>query len=231
VYGKSADYYDVLYGFKDYDAAVAYLQRVLDQVAPDATTLLDVACGTGQHLERLQNRYVVEGLDINGAMLVAARRRCPHVTLHEVDMASFDLGRRFDVITCLFSSIAYARTAERLESSIASMRRHLEPGGVVLVEPWFTPERFWTHTITANHVDEPELKITWMYTSEREGDLAVLDMYYLVGQPGKIESFGERHELGLFSEDQVTSALVAAGLDWSYDPEGPFGRGLYIARA
>ena len=34
MYGKSADYYDALYGFKDYGAAVAHLQRVLDEVHP-----------------------------------------------------------------------------------------------------------------------------------------------------------------------------------------------------
>lgn len=230
MYGKSADYYDALYGFKDYGAAVAHLQRVLDEVAPEARTLLDVACGTGLHLERLQHRYVVEGLDINPAMLATARSRCPDATFHEGDMADFTLAGRFDVVTCLFSSIAYVRTPERLASAVASMRRHLKPRGVILLEPWFTPERFWTHTITANRVDEPELKITWMYTSEREGDVAVLDMHYLVGRPSGIERFQERHELGLFSEDQVTSAFAAAGLEWSYEPEGPFGRGLYVAR-
>jgi SAM-dependent methyltransferase len=230
MYGKSADYYDALYGFKDYAAAVEHLQRVLDKVAPAARRLLDVACGTGLHLERLQRRYVVEGLDINPAMLATARRRCPDVTFHQRDMADFDIPGRFDVVTCLFSSIAYVRTPERLASAVASMRRHLQPQGVILLEPWFTPECFWTHTITANHVDEPDLKITWVYTSEREDDLAILDIHYLVGRPSGIESFRERHELGLFGGDEVGAAFAAVGLDWSYDPDGPFGRGLFIAR-
>jgi SAM-dependent methyltransferase len=230
MYDKSADYYDVLNSFKDYDAEASYLQRVLDEVAPEAKTLLDAACGTGQHLQRLQKRYAVEGLDDNAVMLEAARRRCPGVMLHNADLATFALGRRYDVISCLFGSIAYVRTAERLESAVASMRRHLEPGGVILLEPWFTPERFWTHTITANFVDWPELKTSWMYTSEREDGLAVLDMHFVIGRSDGIECFRERHELGLFTEGQVTGAFMAAGLDWSYDSDGPSGRGLYIAR-
>lgn len=230
MYGKSAEYYDVLYGFKDYDAAVAMLRAVLDEVAPAAHTLLDVACGTGLHLERLRRRYDVQGLDINPKMLEIARRRCPDVAFHQADMADFDLPDRFDVVTCLFSSIAYAKTPEGLHAAVAAMRRHLSPSGVILLEPWFTPENFWTHTITANHVDEPDLKITWMYTSEREGALAVLDTHYLAGRPDGIESFRERHELGLFSHEQVAAAFDAAELRWSHDVEGPFGRGLYVAR-
>src|SRR5687768_17158732 len=91
MYGRSVEYYDALYSFKDYDAAVATLRGVLDRVAPDAQTLLDVACGTGLHAQRLEERYRVEGLDINPQMLEIARGRCPDVPFHEGDMADFDV--------------------------------------------------------------------------------------------------------------------------------------------
>jgi SAM-dependent methyltransferase len=229
MFTESAAFYDLLYGFVDYPAAVGKLEAILELEAPDAQTLLDVGCGTGRHLELLRERYRVEGLDINPVLLDAARERCPGVELHEADMAGFSLAHRFDVVTSLFSAIAYVRTEERMRAATLSMRRHLNPGGVLVVEPWFTPEAYWTGTITANRVDEKDVKIAWMYTSEREGSLSVLDIHYLVGRPTGIEGFRERQELGLFSVEQHLDAFRAAGLEARFEPEGLFGRGLYVA--
>jgi SAM-dependent methyltransferase len=229
MFTESAAFYDLLYGFLDYPAAVGKVEAILERQAPDAQTLLDVGCGTGRHLELLRERYRVEGLDINPVMLETARERLPGVELHEADMVDFSLDRRFDVVISLFSAIAYVRTEERMRAATLSMRRHLNPGGVLLIEPWFTPEAYWTGTITANRVDEQDLKIAWMYTSEREGSLSVLDFYYLVGRPTGIEAFQERQELGLFSEEQHLDAFRAAGLEAHFEPEGLLGRGLYVA--
>jgi SAM-dependent methyltransferase len=229
VFTESAQFYDALYRFKDYGASVRYLRTVLDEAAPDAGSLLDVACGTGRHLELLRDCYEVEGVDINSELLDVARERCPGVRFHAADMADFELERRFDVVTCLFSSIAYVRTPARMRAAVRSMRAHLNPGGVLLVEPWFTSESYWTGTITANHVDEDDLKITWMYTSEREEAVSVLDIHYLVGRPTGISTFRERHELGLFTESEQLEAFRDTGLEARFDPQGPFGRGLYVA--
>jgi SAM-dependent methyltransferase len=231
VYTKSAAYYDQLYHFMDYTGEAAGMrERILERV-PAARTLLDVGCGTGQHLQHLSRAFEVEGLDLNPELLRIARERCPGVPLHEGDMATFTLPRRFDVIACLFSSIAYVRTLERMRATVANFARHVAPGGLVLVEPWFTPETFWTDTLTGNVADHGDLKIYWMYTSRRVDRLSVLDIHYLVGQRSGVEHFTERHEMGLFTHDEYLAAFRDAGLEPEHDPAGIFRRGLYLGMA
>ncbi len=228
-YKKTAKFYDALYHFKDYVAAGKQLHTLIQQSNPNAKTLLDVGCGTGKHLEYLRNNYQAEGLDLSSDQLNVARERCPEVPLHQGNMVDFNLGHPFDVVTCLFSSIAFVKTIENVEEAIACMARHLAPDGIMVIEPWISPEQYWRNKIVANFVDEPELKIAWMYTHEIEGSVSVFNVNYLVGTPQGVEYFTERHEMGLFTHEQYLQAFEKAGLEVDYDPKGLFGRGMYVA--
>jgi SAM-dependent methyltransferase len=228
---KSARFYDALYHFKDYAAASEQLRGLIHDRHPAARSLLDVGCGSGRHLESLGRNFQVEGLDLNPDLLGLAAERCPGIPLHQADMIDFDLGHSTDVVTCLFSSIGYVKTLEKMRRAVASMARHLNPGGLVLIEPWFTPEAYWTGTITSNYADLPDLRIAWMYTSERAGNLSVLNIHYLVGTRQQVEHFTEVHELGLFTHEEYLDAMRSAGLSASHLADGFFGRGLYVGKA
>lgn len=230
MYGRSARFYDALYSFKDYSAAAHALHEVIQRRRPGARRLLDVACGTGKHLEVLRQWYDVEGLDLNPELLAVAAERLRDVPLHQQDMVLMDTGKRYDVITSLFSSIAYVRTPVNLDRTIARFEQHLENEGLIVLEPYFSPERYWTDRVTLNVVDQPDLKIAWMYASPPPVDsIAVLDIHHLVGTPQGVECFAERHELGLFTPEQYAGAFRQAGLEPVLDPEGFFGRGVYTA--
>jgi len=228
MYEKLADIYDAMYHFKDYRKESPKVVQSIRGIKPDARTLLEVACGTGLYLEQLQQEFHVEGLDLSPQMLDRARTRLPDVALHQGDMANFDLGRQFDVVCILFRSIAFAGTKERFCAAIASMARHVEPGGVLMVEPYFTPQSYWVDRVTLNEYKSDDLKIAWMYVSEKVGLIGRQDVHCLVGTPKGVNHFTELHELGLFDRDDYEQAFASAGLQLHYEVEGPSGTGLYM---
>ena len=229
MFSRTAHLYDAIYSFKDYAAEATRLHELIDERVA-ARTLLDVACGTGKHLAELREWYEVEGVDVDPALLALARERLPGVPLHEGDMTTLDLGREFDVVTCLFSSIGYVRTRERLGEAVARLAAHIAEGGLVVVEPWLTPESWIPDHVHAVYVDEQELKIARVNAGAPVGEEVAIDMHYLVGTPAGVEYIVEPHVLGLYTHDEYLDAFRAAGLEAEHEPEGLMGRGLYLGR-
>lgn len=227
----SAHLYDKIYlsRGKDYEAdSQSVHELVKANLKSGGNSLLDVACGTGIHLSYLKTYFDCEGLDLDPKMLDAARKKMPEMKFHQGNMLDFNLSRQFDIITCLFSSIGYVRTVPNLKRAIDNMNRHLKPGGVLVIEPWFTPEMWHPGKVYATFVDEPDLKIARINLSGVEGTLSYFVFHYLVGTPQGIHNFEERHELGLFTVDELKIAFHDCDLEVVHDPEWLNGRGLYV---
>lgn len=195
---------------------------------PDAKTLLDVACGTGLHMEHLTERFDVEGLDLDADLLAVAKERLPDAPLHVGDMRDFDLGKTFDAVTCLFSAIGYVRSEDELRAAFDRMASHLAPGGVLVVEGWIGPDDWDEDHIGSLYVDEPDLKIARMNLATTRDRFSVVDFHYLVATPDEISHFTELHELYLFTPEEYTAAMEAAGFSIERDGDALMGRGVYI---
>jgi SAM-dependent methyltransferase len=226
---ESSELYDAIYHFKNYAHECELLHAVIAVNAPGARTILDVACGTGEHDKFLRQHYSVDGIDLNENYLEAARRKNPDGRYTRADMTDFDLSKTYDVVTCLFSAIGYVKTVERVNSAIACMARHVKPGGVLIVEPWLTPDT-WTPGGSFIHAGEIGAdKVCRMSLSGREGNLSVVQMHYLRSTSDTIEHYTERLEMGLFTRDEMTHAFELANMNVRYDDQGLMGRGLYVA--
>lgn len=229
MFSRSQRYYDAIYSWKDYAQGAAHVKRLIaEHKRSDGNALLDVACGTGGHAQYLRDDFAYEGLDLDPEMLALARKRFPDVAFHQGDMVDFAPGRQFDVVTCLFSSIANVKTEQRLRRAIANMARHLSPGGVLLVGAFFTPQEWIPGHPHAIFVDQPDLKLARLNVSGMEGNVAILDFHYLVATPGDVEHFTEHHELGLFTEEEYLAAFAQAGLEVFHDSGWLDGRGMYV---
>jgi len=231
MFSKSAQYYDEIYGAigKNYSGEAKKAHKLIQNYKKTkGESLLDVACGTGIHAGHLSKYYKVEGLDLDAKMLTVARKKYPKIRFHHGDMANFKLGHQFDAVVCLFSSIGYVKTKSKLRKAIETMSGHLLPGGVLLVEPWFTPEQWNPGRAFALQVNKPDLKIVRMSYSGQRGKISFIEFQYLIGTPKGIEHSAEIHELGLFTHKEYLDAFKAAGLRVIHDSKGLDGRGLYI---
>jgi SAM-dependent methyltransferase len=227
-YARSARYYDLLHSDKDYATEAAAVHELIQAESPGARTLLDVACGTGRHLEHLRAHYEVEGLDIQPELLGTARRRLPDVPLHLADLTAFALGRRFDAIICLFAGIGYARTRENLDRAAATLHRHLEPEGVLLVEPWLIGPSDTIGPYAEVCEDEAGTKLARVGFGRAEAGLMVTRTHYLVVAGDSIEEFSEQHEVGLFEHGDYAAAFGRSGLRFDYRPGALAGANVYV---
>ncbi|MGB8265472.1 MAG: class I SAM-dependent methyltransferase [Candidatus Velthaea sp.] len=230
MFTKTASFYDAIYAArgKDYAAEAAWLRAAYRSIAKPGSRLLDVACGTGMHLSELRGYFAVEGLDADPGMIAIARERLPGVPLHTARMQDFTIEGRVTIVQCLFSSIGYVADEKELRATIKRFAEVLEPGGMVVVEPWFTPAQWRDDHLDAVFVDQPDLKIARMSTNERYGTTSVVRYQYLVGEVTGLSSFAETHALRLFTEAQYREAFVAAGLRVREERTDLFTRGLYI---
>jgi dTDP-3-amino-3,6-dideoxy-alpha-D-glucopyranose N,N-dimethyltransferase/dTDP-3-amino-3,4,6-trideoxy-alpha-D-glucopyranose N,N-dimethyltransferase len=216
---------------KDYSAEADTVARHVRAQKPDADSLLDVACGTGAHLRCFQDRFSqVEGLELSDPMRAAAGHLMPGTTVHAGDMRTFDLGRTFDAITCMFGSIGYATTTAELERTLRRFARHLVPGGVVAVDPWWFPETYVDGYVSADVVTVEGQTVARVSHSAREGAASRMAVHYVVaGAASGARHFVEDHLISLFTREQYEASFAAAGFAVEYIEGLHSGRGLFVA--
>lgn len=231
-YVGAAEYYDLLYaGRKDYAAEADFLAGLIGQVRAGARSLLDVGAGTGAHARCLIDRgFAVDGVDVEPAFVDIARTKCPEGTFVVGDMTTLDLPGRYDVVTCLFSAIGYVRTEPALREAVRRMGRHLNDGGVLLVEPWFEPGQLEHGRVMAITGEADGVTVCRVSRTVVDGPLSRLEFEYIIGTADGLERRSEVHELGLFTQTQMEDAFAAAGLAVQREPEAWDARGIYVGR-
>ncbi|OLT29949.1 SAM-dependent methyltransferase [Nocardiopsis sp. CNR-923] len=228
---EHADVYETMYRArgKSWEAEAADVVRRIRELSPGASSLLDVGCGTGAHLAVFaEDVERAEGLEFSAAMRERARRRLPSVPVHDGDMRGFRLGRAFDAVTCLFTAVNYVDGVAGLDAAVRSMADHLEPGGVLVLEPWWFPERFIDGHVGGDVVTEGGLTIARVSHSTLAGRATRLEAHWVVADASGIRRFTEVEFLMLFDEAEYRAAFDAAGCDVEYHPGWLTGRGLFV---
>lgn len=231
MYREAAEFYDIIHDARgrDADAEADLVLGELHRRNASARSLLDVACGTGANLPRFAQRLEVAGIDASDDMLALARRRCPAAILAQADMRSFSLDRRFDAVVCLFSGIGYLLTTEDLNQAVATMARHLNPGGVLMIEGWVEPDYWLGSRVNSECAQRGDVAVARVVRSQRDGHLCDIKMRYAAAYQDRLVTIDEEHKMRLSQPDEFRSAYEAAGLTFERLPHmlRP-GRAVYV---
>jgi trans-aconitate methyltransferase len=99
--------------------------------------VLDAGCGTGRVARELARRGLdVVGVDSDASMLDVARAQSPDLRWVEADLASLDVGERFDLVVAAGNVVVFLEPGTEPEV-LRRMAAHLRPGGL-LVSGWRT---------------------------------------------------------------------------------------------
>ncbi|MEU1312564.1 class I SAM-dependent methyltransferase [Streptomyces cinnamoneus] len=223
-----APVYDLVKSHRDYAAEADVIRDLIRQYAAGATSVLDVACGTGSLLAQL-GEYERAGVDVSAPMLDHARKKLDDaVTLHQARMEELRMPRpAVDVLLCLDGALGYVGSAA-LGRTFSAFARHLVPAGVLVVEPWFTPEMWEPGKTHVTHHSDGAVTVVRVGYGHPNGRI---DFHTVIGTSAGLRTFDERYDFTLHTEPAMTGALHTAGFtDVRKEAAPGFGRGLLVAR-
>lgn len=117
-------------------------QRILDKIPPNASRIVDQACGTGILTFKIARRFPasqVIGVELRDEYLNIAREKAKAMNLKNVE---FFLGRAEEIrvegpVDCITSS--YLAKYAELESLIRNAKAMLRPGGLLVMHDFIYP--------------------------------------------------------------------------------------------
>ncbi|MEX0820952.1 MAG: class I SAM-dependent methyltransferase [Rhodothermales bacterium] len=202
--------YDVVMSHVDYELWAEYVQKLLDEHAPAAETVLELGCGTGSFAIELLSRHPYRYLatDASEMMIKVARRKAEE--LEEVDLrfdladfTNFRVDTRVDAILLLYDGLNYLLETDDIRRLFTCTYRALQPGGVFVVDQ-STPsnsvnnERFFEDS---NEVEDFSYVRCSRYDAETHLHRTELDI--TVGE----RRFTERHVQRAYSLEEIRALI------------------------
>lgn len=140
VFGKDyALLYDALYEDQDFDADLEdILSSVNDYGQPTISKkyLIDVGCGTGNHLTKLVPHFNLTGVDLSESMLDICKSKVPNVPLYQGNARDFTTDRKFDVAIMMSAVLGYQHANSDVKTTINNIKKHLNPQGLFIFDVW-----------------------------------------------------------------------------------------------
>ena len=217
-----------------YDSVPVYTTRrdvqfYIDEAGDAGGSVLEIGCGTGRVLLPIARAgHTITGVDASLHMLDRCRTKLRaepgevqgRVTLHQGDARSFDLGRKFDLVTAPFRVVQHLTTINDQLGFLESVARHLTPGGRLTFDV-FNPN--FAALVSADGIereDTPETTLPDGRTFRRTGRVArvrwidqvsEIELIYYISGPAGTERRAQSFDMRWFLRAELVNLLARAG--------------------
>ena len=215
LYSDLSQYYDLMCADINYEAQCEAALRIHKVFGAGGKEFLDLACGTGPHVEQfLKFGYQATGLDLNAPMLAQAQVRCPGAEFSLQDMSGFQFAKTFDLITCFLYSIHYCYPTNHLLSALRAAYKALNQGGVFCFDAvdknTIANDAGFKHSVVSDDA-KFHFQSRWYYGGV--GDK--LDLHLSISRElnGELASWQDQHSMCALRIQTLESALTEMGFD------------------
>jgi ubiquinone/menaquinone biosynthesis C-methylase UbiE len=173
--------------------------EIVHAAVPPGASVLELGCGTGRILRRLAALgHPVLGVDESAEMLA----RATDVDTVRAPIQGLRLGRRFGAVL-VASTLVNTPEPELRDAMLDAARRHIEPGGRVVVQR-HRPE--WFDTAEPSTVERDGIRYT-LGEVHRDGPLLTTTVRYEVGDDRWTHAFTARR----LTDEETVAVLSRAG--------------------
>ncbi len=136
LYHELASYYFSLEQVhREFDKETAFLLEELPLV--DYQKILDIGCGTGEHLEQMRkNGYETLGIDNSADMIRVAKERFPHLRMIQDDMLHLTVTGTYDAAFSLFGTMNYLLDDLSMKKALRGIYHRIRKSGKFILEVW-----------------------------------------------------------------------------------------------
>lgn len=136
-FSEYAQFYDLLYGSKDYRFEFKNLIDRLPSI--EIKNVLELGCGTGSYTKIAAENYnEITAIDLSEDMInLAKTRNNRHNISYSVgDMRNIKFSKKFDLIFSLFHVFSYLNSPQALEDAFKCVDKNLNPDGLLCFDVW-----------------------------------------------------------------------------------------------
>jgi SAM-dependent methyltransferase len=219
VFNMYSEYYDLLYKDKDYNSEVDYIDSLIKKHKPEAKSIIDFGCGTGNHdMLFYKKGYEITGTDLSFEMIEIAKLKAigTSVLFRQGDIRNTIISGSYDVAVSLFHVISYQNLNLDVINSFINVNRHLSKNGVFIFDFWYGPGVLNDQPTTrVKRLENDNLKVSRITESALIPNSNTVDVNFEINvlekKTAKNFQINETHSMRYFFYPELEYFLIQSG--------------------